>query len=94
GIAGLDAMHEGEVKRVERPAPTDTDFDALEKALRERGLETAEVEALLDGKASDPPIADTKMCRAGQIYLETLATMPEPVRLRIYGFAVELMAKS
>ena len=46
------------------------------------------------GKASDPPIADAKMCRAGQIYLETLAAMPEPIRLRIYGFAVELMARS
>jgi hypothetical protein len=93
-IAGVDAIHDGEVKRVERPAPTDTDFDALEKALREKGLETPEIEALLDGKASDPPIADTKICRAGQIYLETLAAMPEPVRLRIYGFAVELMARS
>jgi hypothetical protein len=94
GIAGIDAIQDGEVKKVERPPPAGTDFDALEKALRARGLDTPEIEALLDGKASDPPIADAKMCRAGQIYLETLAAMPEPTRLRIYGFAVELMARS
>jgi hypothetical protein len=93
GIAGIDAIQDGEVKMVERPPPAGTDFDALEKALRARGLDTPEIEALLDGKASDPPVADAKMCRAGQIYLETLAAMPEPARLRIYGFAVELMAR-
>jgi hypothetical protein len=94
GIAGIDAIQDGEVKKVERPPPAGTDFDTLEKALRARGLDSPEIESLLDGKASDPPIADAKMCRAGQIYLETLATMPENARLRIYGFAVELMARS
>jgi hypothetical protein len=94
GSAEIDAIHDGEVKLVERPAPTDRDFDALEKALRDGGRDTPEIEALLDGKASNPPIADAKMCRAGQIYLETLAAMPEQSRLRIYGFAVELMARS
>jgi hypothetical protein len=93
-IAGIDAIHDGEIQRIERPAPTDTDFDALEKALRAKGLETPEIDALLDGKASDPPIGDAKMCRAGQVYLETLAAMPESTRLRIYGLAVELMARS
>ena len=93
-IAGIDAIHDGEIKRIERPAPTGTDFDALEKALRAKGLDTPEIEALLDGKASDPPIGDAKMCRAGQVYLETLAAMPESTRLRIYGLAVELMARS
>ncbi len=94
GIAGVDAIHDGEVKRVEREAPTDTDFDTLEKALRERGLETQEIEILLDGKVGNPPIADEKLCHAGQIYLETLAAMPEASRSRIYGFAVELMART
>jgi hypothetical protein len=93
-IAGIDAIHDGEIKRIERPAPTGTDFDALEKALRAKGLDTPEIEALLDGKAGDPPIGDAKMCRAGQVYLETLAAMPESTRLRIYGLAVELMARS
>ncbi|MGH6810861.1 MAG: hypothetical protein ACREDM_00475 [Methylocella sp.] len=93
-IAGIDAIHDGEIKRIERPAPGGADFDALEKALRAKGLDTPEIEALLDGKASDPPIGDAKMCRAGQVYLETLAAMPESTRLRIYGLAVELMARS
>jgi hypothetical protein len=94
GIASIDAIHDGDVKQVDRPAPTGRDFAELEKALRGNGLGTPEIEALLDGKASDPPIADEKMCHAGQIYLETLAAMPEPSRVRIYGFAVEIMARS
>ncbi len=92
--AGIDAILDGEIKRIERPAPTGADFAVLEKALRVKGLDTPEIEALLDGKASDPPIGDAKMCRAGQVYLETLAAMPESIRLRIYGLAVELMARS
>ncbi len=94
GIAGIDAIRDGELRQVERPPPGETDFDALEKGLRAKGLDTPEIEALLDGKPSNPPIADTKMCEAGQIYLETLAAMPEDSRLRIYAFAVELMARS
>jgi hypothetical protein len=94
GIASIDAIHDGEVKQVDRPAPTDRDFAELEKALRGNGLGTPEIEALLDGKVSETPIADEKMCQAGQIYLETLAAMPEPSRVRIYGFAIELMARS
>src|ERR1700730_7586258 len=93
-IAGIDAIHDGEIKRIERPAPTGKDFDALEKALHAKGLDTPEIEALLDGKAGDPPMADAKMCRAGQVYLDTLVAMPEPTRLRIYSLAVELMARS
>ena len=92
--AGIDAILDGEIKRIERPAPTGADFAVLEKALRAKGLDTPEIEALLDGKASDPPIGDAKMCRAGQVYLETLAAMPESIRFRIYGLAVELMARS
>jgi hypothetical protein len=93
-IAGIDAIHDGEIKRIERPAPTGRDFDALEKALRAKGLDTPEIEALLDGKAGDPPIGDAKKCLAGQVYLESLAAMPESTRLRIYSLAVELMARS
>lgn len=93
GMAGLDAIHDGEVQQVKREPPTQVDFDALEQALRERGLDSTVIGVLLDGKTSDPPIADAEMCRAGQIYLDALAAMPEPARLRIYGFAVELMAR-
>ena len=93
GMAGLDAIHDGEVQQVKRQQPTQADFDALEQALRARGLDTPVIAVLLDGKTSDPPIADAEMCRAGQIYLDALAAMPEPARLRIYGFAVEIMAR-
>ena len=34
------------------------------------------------------------MCKAGQTYLETLATLPTDPRARLYGLAVDLMAKS
>jgi hypothetical protein len=93
-IAGIDAIRDGEIQRIDRPAPTGMDFDALEKALRAKGLDSPEIEALLDGKVSDPPLGAATMCRAGQVYLETLAAMPESTRLRIYGLAVELMARS
>lgn len=93
-IAGLDAIADGQRKKIDRAPPTDADFDLLEEELKKRGLNQTEIEALLDGKAPDPPIADPRMCAVGQIYLETLATLPEPVRLRIYGLAVELMARS
>lgn len=93
-IAGVDAINDGQIKRVEREAPTAADFQMLEQSLRARGLDTAEIEALLDGKATDPPLDDRRMCHAGGIYLQTLAALPEPVRMRIYGFAIELMARS
>ena len=40
------------------------------------------------------PLDDTKMCAAGQAYLEVLKMLPEASRSRIYGLALELMAKS
>jgi hypothetical protein len=93
-VAGIDAIQDGQLKQIQREAPTGTDFDALEKGLRAKGLTTPEIEALLDAKASNPPIDEAKMCRAGQVYLETLAALPEESRLRIYALAVELMARS
>lgn len=92
--AAIDAIHDGEVNRIARDAPTGADFSALEEALRGKGLGTQEIEALLDGKAANPPVEDGKMCRAGAVYLETLAAMPSDRRLRIYALAVELMARS
>ncbi|HLH12241.1 MAG TPA: hypothetical protein VKV77_10245 [Methylovirgula sp.] len=93
-IAGLDAINSGRISNIERERPTDSDFDTLENALKAQGLSEAEVGAILDGKTPDPPIADERMCTVGQTYLKTLASLPEPVRLRIYGLAVELMARS
>jgi len=93
-LAGLDAISDGQTHKIERAAPNDADFQVLEKALRDQGLSTPEIEALLDGKTADPPISTARMCKAGQIYLQTLAALPEAIRLRLYGLAVELMARS
>jgi hypothetical protein len=92
--AGIEAIHDGQIKRVEREAPSAADFQVLDDALSGKGLSAAEIAALLDGKAADPPIEDSRMCRAGEIYLETLATLPEATRMRIYGLALEFMARS
>lgn len=93
-ITGLDAMNGGRMDHVDRSAPSDSDFQILDRALVDRGLSRPEIDTLLDGKTADPPIADGRMCQAGQIYLETLATLPADVRSRLYGLAVDLMAKS
>jgi len=93
-LAGLEAMINGQTHKAERAAPNDTDFQLLEAALRNKGLSMAEIEALLDGKTSDPPITDARMCAVGQIYLKTLAELPEESRLRLYSLAVELMVRS
>jgi hypothetical protein len=93
-LAGLDAISDGSAKKLDRPAPNDADFQLLEKALTDKGLKKAEIDAVLDGKAADPPIDDARMCQVGQIYLQTLANLPEGPRLRIYALAVELMARS
>ena len=93
-IAGLDAMNSGRMDNVQRGPPSDDDFQALDKALVDKGLTRPQIDALLDGKTADPPIADDLMCKAGQTYLETLGTLPADVRARLYGLAVDLMAKS
>lgn len=93
-IAGLDAIDDGRAKKIERAPPSDQDFELLENALKQKDLNETEIAAILDGKKPTPPIPDQRMCRIGQIYLETLATLPEPARFRIYGLAVELMARS
>jgi hypothetical protein len=92
--AGLDAINDGQAKRMEREAPKDEDFRTLENALSAQGVSNAAIGALLDGKAPNPPLDDSEMCEAGQIYLRTLAALPDAARRRIYGFAVELMAHS
>ncbi|MEA2760327.1 MAG: hypothetical protein QOH65_2940 [Methylobacteriaceae bacterium] len=93
-IAGLEAIVDGQAKKNTRQTPTDADFALLEKAMAAKGLSQTEIEALLDGKTPDPPLEDARLCRAGRVYLEMLKTLPEPVRLRIYALAVELMARS
>ncbi len=93
-IAGLDAMNSGRSDPVTRATPSDDDFQTLDRALVAKGLTRPEIDALLDGKTADPPIPDDAMCKAGQDYLQTLAAMPAAARGRLYGLAVDLMAKS
>ena len=87
-------MASGQTQQVQRAAPSDADFQLLDKALVDKGLSRPEIDALLDGKVATPPIADDEMCKAGQVYLVTLAALPVNVRARLYGLAVDLMAKS
>jgi hypothetical protein len=93
-IAGIDAIVDGQAKKNQRQPPSDADFALLEKAMAGKGLTQVEIGALLDGKTPDPPLEDARLCQAGRVYLEMLKTLPEPVRLRIYALAVELMARS
>lgn len=93
-LAGLEAMSAGRTSGIDRGAPTDADFQALDHALVDHKLTRPEIDALLDGRAPEPPIDDATMCAAGQTYLSTLAGLPPDVRARLYGLAVDLMAKS
>ncbi len=93
-IAGLEAMLDGKDKNIARTTPTESDFQMFETSLRQNGVGTTEIAALLDGKTPDPPISDDRMCAAGKTYLETLLQMPEDVRGRIEALAVDLMARS
>jgi hypothetical protein len=93
-VAGLDAIASGQTAKIDRGAPTDADFQALESALRDKGLNPTEIAALLDGKSPDPPLPDARMCEIGQVYLDAMAALPEDVRLRLYALAVDLMARS
>ncbi len=93
-IAGLDAILDGKDKNIARTTPTESDFQMFETSLRQNGVGSPEIGALLDGKTPDPPIPDDRMCAAGKTYLETLQQMPEDVRGRIQALAVDLMARS
>lgn len=93
-LAGLEAIVSGQAKNIERAAPTDADFRLLETALASRGLGKVEIDALLDGKMPNPPLEDARMCGAAQTYFEVLKTLPEPARTKVYGLALELMARS
>lgn len=92
--ASLNAILDGRTSRVDRRPPTDADFAQLESALMEQGLGRPEIEALLDGKEPQPPLPDAMLCRAGGVYLQTLRAMPEDMRMRIYGLAVEVLART
>jgi hypothetical protein len=91
-LAGLEAISDGGKAKIQRETPTQGDFDTLEKALREKGLSAEAIALLLDGKPPEKPIPDDQACRNGVAYLETLAKLDEPARMRLYALAVQLMA--
>ena len=91
---GLDAILDGQKTKAERGGPSEADLTLFETALTKSGMSAAEIAAFVDGKSPEPPIADTKLCAAGLTYFSVLEGLDEAVRLRIYGRAVELMAKS
>ena len=93
-LANLDAIGDGQQKKIARDQPTDADFAALETALRDRGLSPTEIATLLDGKAPDPPPPDARLCEMGRLYLEAIASLPEDIRVRLYALAADLMARS
>jgi hypothetical protein len=93
-LAAIDALTDGRLQKVERRAPSNVDFDLLEKELTARGLSRAEIDALLDGRAPERPPGDARMCEAGRRYIDALQALPEGSRARIHGLAVELMARS
>jgi len=92
-LAGLEAIDDGGRANIQRQPPTQADFDLLEKALRGQGLSSDAIALLLDGKAPATPIPDDQACRNGVAYLETLAGLDEPARMRLYALAVQLMAR-
>jgi hypothetical protein len=92
-LAGLQAIDDGGQKKIDREAPTQQDFDALETALSAKGLDKPAIALLLDGKAPNPPLSDAQMCKNGMTYLETLESLPEPLRARLYALALEVTAR-
>jgi len=92
--AGLDAMLDGQQQNVERATPSDADFTMLDGALQANGLDRPQIETLLDAKVQDPPLSDTSLCKAGRVYLETLRTLPDEIKMRIYALALTLQART
>lgn len=90
--AGLDAIDDGSHKKIDREAPTPEDFNDLEKILLSRGMSRAAIDQLLDGKAPNPPLSDAEQCQNGLIYLESMKSLPDLQRLRLYALALEVMA--
>jgi len=91
-LAGLEAIESGAKAKIQRDPPGQGDFDALEKALREKGLSAEAIALLLDGKQPAKPIPEPQACGNGVAYLETLAGLEEPARMRLYALAVQLIA--
>lgn len=92
--ANLDAIMDGRKENIERPAPQDSDFSSIESQMTKKGLGQMEIEAILDGKTPEPPLADAVMCRAGGIFFETLRDLPGETKFKIYATFIKLLARS
>jgi len=92
--ADLTAIINGRTSKIERQAPNAEDFGKLEEALREHKLEKPEIEMLLDMRNPDPPLADTTVCKAGQIYYDVLRALPDDLKARIYALSLKLLART
>ena len=93
-MASILATAEGRKLKIERGAPTPDDFKLMEAGLAAKGLSPEEIAALLDGKSLDPPLPDERLCSDARTYLDVIKTLPEDVRLRVYGLSAELLARS
>ena len=74
--------------------PTAADIDLVAARMAGRALTSDEVSVLIDGKAADPPIPDTRLCEMGRVYLSVLRGLPVESRQRIYGFTAEMLTRS
>lgn len=92
--ATLETIVEGGAGGVERAAPSESDFSAIEAALRARGLDDVAIAALLDGRLPDPPLSDGVLCEAGVAYFDALKALPDDARIRVYAFAARAMGRA
>ncbi len=90
----LAALTSGKDGKGDPVAPTPADFDLVVAGLAAKGLSQDEIGVLLDGKMLDPPPSDARLCHMGRTYLTVLRALPAEARLRIYGLAAELLARS
>ncbi len=93
-LANLAAIIDGPSSKAVRLTPGDEEFQQLEEALTAAGLNQTEIDALVDGKAPDPPLPDERMCAAGTAYLKVISALPEATRVRLEALMVELMART
>lgn len=91
--AGLNAIADGEAKKITRDPPADEDFTALEKSLTDAKLEPVEIGALLDGQLPEQPFAPARTCAIGKIYYASLKAMPAAAKYNIYALALQNMAQ-
>jgi len=93
-LARLEATANGEAVKAKRAAPTENEVKLFEKALTERGLTNDELDVFLGGDVAKATTDQSRMCAAGQSYLEALRALPRDVRMKIYSLLLEQMARS